>query len=319
MISTHKPSVVLALGFSSFVLLILIPAVLQAAPGEKPFSVRWQQERLSITADGAPLAGVLQEVARQTGIEVRGIETIRRDAHVRLSDLPLGQGLSRLLANVNYALLEGAIGSHGEEHLVVVVLGESSQRTVRAPASDQPLSKQVSLNPDENAIKEADKLNQAAESGDLSALRRAAAGGDSSAQAVALQLLSRSDPKHAKALAIAAATSRDLDRRLSGLQVLGDIDGPDATAALGAALKDPALSVRQAALMGLLGQTQPNTVGLLVEATKDRDPSIRIQALEFLSQRGAEGEAALTLALSSPETEVRSRARELLDQMNAAQ
>ena len=319
MISTHKPSVVLALGFSSFVLLILISAAVHAAPGENPFSVRWQQERLSITADGVPLAGVLQEVARQTGIEVRGIETIRRQAHIRLSDLPLPQGLSRLLANVNYALMEGAIGSHGEEHLVVIVLGDSSQRTVRAPVSDQTLSKQVSLSADENAIKEADKLNQAAESGDLRALRRAAARGDSSAQAVALQLLSRSDPKRAKALAIAAATSRDLDSRLSGLQVLCDIDGPDATAALGAALKDPALSVRQAALMGLLGQTQPNTVELLVEATKDRDPSIRIQALEFLSQRGAEGEAGLTLALSSPETEVRSRARELLDQMNAAQ
>ena len=86
----------------------------------------------------------------------------------------------------------------------------------------------------------------------------------------------------------------------------------------GAALKDPALAVRQAALEGLVGQTEPQTVSLMVEATRDRDPSIRIQALEFLSQRGSAGEEGLNLALSSSDLDVRSRARELLDQMNPA-
>jgi HEAT repeat protein len=76
--------------------------------------------------------------------------------------------------------------------------------------------------------------------------------------------------------------------------------------------------VRQAAVTGLLSKTEPETVGLLIEATKDRDPSIRLQAVEFLSQKGTEGEAGLTLALGSPDAQVRSRAQELLDQMNPA-
>ncbi|MDO8430805.1 MAG: HEAT repeat domain-containing protein [Candidatus Binatus sp.] len=310
-----------ALGLPLLILFFFLPAIVEAASADKSFSVRWQQNRLSVVANGAPLRDVLAEVARQTGLEVTGIKALKRESRGQFSDLLLRDAVKKLLGNVNYAILENGAGANGDEHLVVMVLGDSAPSSARESSvidkssDEKPLPKRP-LTPDEYAVAEADNLHEAADRGDLGALRRAAAKGDPVAQSVALQLLSSKDPDHAKRLAIAAATSTDLDRRLSGLQVLADIDAPDSTATLGAALKDPALAVRQAALTGLVSQTEPQTVALMVEATRDRDPSIRLQALEFLSQRGADGEAGLTQALGSPDSEVQSRARELLDQMN---
>src|SRR5260370_10694431 len=206
-------------------------------------------------------------------------------------------------------------GPHGRKKLIVLILGASSHALAQRLGSDGKPAAAVKPVSGEDAVKEADRVREAAQSGDASALRRAATDGDHVAQTVALQLLARTDPEQAAKLAAIADQSSDLSRKLGGLQVFSDVDTPDAQNTLGPALKDPDLAVRQAAVMGLLSQTGPGTAGLLIQATRDQDPSIRLQALEFLSQKGAEGEAGLTSALTSSDPEGRSRARGLLNPM----
>jgi HEAT repeat protein len=303
----------------AFFILSIVPDPSSAAP---TFRVQWHQNRLSISANGAPLGDIIAEVARQTGTEVRGAQVLKRCSHLQLSDLALRDALRTMLAKVNYAIVNKSAASDARPTLLLIIHDDPSSHAssddLAHQASKASASPKVPMTPDEMTFKETDNLRHAAEAGDLHSLRSAAVKGDSVAQSVALQLLAEKDPPQASRFAIVAAHSSDIDRRLNALQVLREIDTPASAATLGAALKDPALAVRQAALDGLVGQTEPDTVMLLVEATRDRDPSIRIQALEFLSQRGSAGEEGLNRALSSPDLDVRSRARELLDQMNPA-
>ncbi|MGO9058636.1 MAG: HEAT repeat domain-containing protein [Candidatus Binataceae bacterium] len=249
-----------------------------------PLLVDWQQERLSVSADGAPLARVLLEVARRTGLELRGASVLRRNADVHFSGLPLRDGLKKLLASVNSAIVETPSGPQTRRHLIVVVLAGPSdwQTNVQSNAgADAHEGQSVA----ETGPQLLARLHRAAEERDLDALRKTAANGDRVAQAVALQLLSRLDPDQAESLAAAASRSPDLNRRLTSLQVLGDIDSEAAVRALGAALSDSNTAARQAAVTGLIGQSSPDAVTFLTQALEDRDASVRMLALDFLAQK----------------------------------
>ncbi|HXR36504.1 MAG TPA: HEAT repeat domain-containing protein [Candidatus Binataceae bacterium] len=279
-----------------------------------PFLVDWQQERLSVSAHGAPLARVLLEVARRTGLELRGASVLKRNTDVHFSGLLLRDGLKQLLASVNSAIVETPSGFQTKRHLIVVVLaGPSDQRTVQSnPGPDAHQGLSVA----ETGPQLLARLHRAADARDLDALRKAAANGDRVAQAVALQLLSRLDPDQAGSLAAAASRSPDLNRRLTSLQVLGNIDSAAAVQALGAALSDSNTAARQAAVMGLIGQSSPEAVTFLTQALQDRDASVRMLALDFLAQRSPD---ALASAAGSGDLAISARARQLLRDTAAQQ
>src|SRR5882672_5982758 len=101
-----------AIGCLILILFFLwLPAISEAARTDKQFNVQWQHGRLSVIADGAPLQDVLAEVARQTGLEIRGIRSLKRRSHLQLTDLTLREGLGRILAQVNHAIVENSAGS----------------------------------------------------------------------------------------------------------------------------------------------------------------------------------------------------------------
>ena len=307
---------VLSLGVAAVLLLVCV--AIEPVWAQRPFTVEWNQEQLSVFADGAPLVEVLAELARRTGLELRGISDLKQGAYAHFAGLPLREGVMRLLANVNCAILENTTGPAGKTQLVVVVIGGTSGvRTVGPRREETTAVKAPSVS--EASPELLAGLQRAAKDGDSSALRKAAANGDRVAQAVALQLLSRLDPDQASALAATAARSPDLNRRLNSLQVLGDLDSPVAAQALGAALDDPNAVVRQAAVMGLIGQSGPDAAGFLVQASRDRNASIRRLALDFLAQRGPLGENALASALNGNDPQVSPQARELLEQTSARQ
>jgi hypothetical protein len=62
---------------------------------EEPFTIEWKAGRLSVTAEGAPLAQVLREVARLTGVEVEGLKGLHEPVSARFANLPLREGLQR--------------------------------------------------------------------------------------------------------------------------------------------------------------------------------------------------------------------------------
>jgi len=267
----------------------LIPATLLAGQLDTSCKVSWSHERLSVTAERTPLSEVVDRVAGKIGIEVRGIESLRGEATVHFSEIPLRVALGRLLGKTSYALIENPPDA-ARARFVLVIVGQSpndpdsSSASRSNPASDSTAANQAT-------VRSANELGEAAQNGDLGTLRRAARTGEGTEQAVALRLLSERDPEEARAVALTSSRSSNLDTKLNGLQVLGEIDDPESTAALGAALKDPALAVRQAAVTSLLDQTGPEAVRFLSLATKDQDPSIRMQAIEFLAQKKAQGDA----------------------------
>src|SRR5262245_31032293 len=62
-------------------------------------SVEYKGRNLSVNAEHTPLAQILREVARQTGIEVQRLEGLQDEvSSVRFARLPLREGLQRLLA-----------------------------------------------------------------------------------------------------------------------------------------------------------------------------------------------------------------------------
>lgn len=80
------------------------PAGADSAPSR--FKVVWKESRLSVTADRASLSQVLGEIAKQTGIEIRGGQALMREVSATFSRVSLREGLNQLLGPMNYALLE---------------------------------------------------------------------------------------------------------------------------------------------------------------------------------------------------------------------
>jgi len=292
------------------VLAILAPAWAASAP----FEARCDNGRLSVTADGAPLAKVLKAVASSCDLEARGIGGLDRPVQAKFSGLPLRDGITKLMGKINYALLEASTTQRG--HLVLMVFDRSSGSMTQAAAEKSGKgAKPKKPNPDEETIRRVTRLQESAKNGQEEAVRKAATDSDPAVQAVALELLAKQDPGKATDIAVNCVHSEDPNQRITGVQTLADIDDPKSASALGSVLKDNNTGVRESAVAALGSQTGSEAIGYLTQATQDPDPNIETMALDFLSQRGREGEDAIRKALFSQDPQVRAHARQLLSQM----
>lgn len=294
---------------------LLFTLCLVSSPSaQPPLTVEWKEARLSVIAEKTPLTRILREVARQTGLEVRDLGGLEETISIRFSSLPLGEGLRKLLADVDYVLVEETSPERGTRPALALIFG----RRATLPSTSRT-AERAKLGGDAAAEKEpGDRLAALyafAEQGDGEALRAAASDPDPTLQASALDLLAHQDPGEAATLAAAASRDTNLARRLIGLQALGQLDDPLAMQTLGEALTDGDLGVREYAVRGLMGQTASYVALLLTQALQDPAPSIRVLALEALASRGAESGEALNSALNTVDPLVRSRASELLKQM----
>jgi hypothetical protein len=70
------------------------------------FSVVWKERRFSVTAEQTSLSLVLGEIAKQTGLEIRGGQALEKEVSVSFSGVSLAEGLHQLLGPMNYVLLE---------------------------------------------------------------------------------------------------------------------------------------------------------------------------------------------------------------------
>jgi hypothetical protein len=318
---TLKQSLICAYLYKAVIaILLFVPLfVVSSTRAQAPFTVDWQEERLSVTAEKVPLAQILHEVARLTGVEIRGLEELQEKVSVRFANLSLREGLQKLLAQVNYFLLEKTVPRGGTQPTLVLVSGRQT------PSSSEALGSKEGAKPEGESVaqdledleKRLAALDAFAEQGNEEALRQAAADPNQAIQAAAFALLARQNPAAATTLAAAAARGLDFARRLTGLQVLGQLDNPLAVQTLGEALADEDVGVRKYAIQSLEGQTTSDATRLLSHALKDQDPSIRVLALQALAAKGVEGREALESALNTRDPLVRSHAAELLQQMKA--
>ncbi len=293
----------------------LVAAAPPAGHAAAPFEVQCDQGLLTVTADKAALGDVLHEVARRCRIEARGIDGLDRDVQVKFSAVPMRDGIVKLMGKANFALIEVPFRPRHPRHLALIVVDSPSGRAEQPLSGSAKTSKAGKLNPDEESIRQVNQLERSAKNGADETLRHAAAEGDPTIQAVALELLAKEDPERAAGLAANCVKSGDPNRRITGVQTLAGIDTPEAANALGSVLKDANTGVRESAVVALGSQTSPEAVSLLSRAVNDQDPSIRSMAMDFLAQRGREGEDVLRGLLYSDNLEVRAHARELLAQI----
>jgi len=270
----------------------LIPCLLRAGGGT--FNVVWKEQRLSVTADGIPLAQVVAEIARRTAMRVEGAGELTQETQVQFSALPLSEGLGRLLRGTNFAIMEHPAGPGGVRWITLVVFNQPRAQTVaRDVANPRPRPGDKSLSgpalQGASGDDPAGHLNgvyEAAQRGDLAALWRAALGADDASRNAAFELLAQKDPVQATGMAVTASASSDLGERLSGLGALAHIDNALAADVLGGALSDPDTGVKQIALWALSAQTGPEATRFLTQAAEDPDPYIRSLASNLLESRG---------------------------------
>jgi hypothetical protein len=102
--------------------------------------IRWEGERLSVRAADAPLAGVMTDVARLTGLEVTGSETLTGTTAATFTDLPLTDALKELLAGVNYLLQEVPGPQPGARGRLVLRIYSSSPTTAASSSARTPIT-----------------------------------------------------------------------------------------------------------------------------------------------------------------------------------
>src|SRR5207249_12317508 len=125
-------------------LLVVAAALLSAgsfAAREPTCVIAYDDDRLTVHAEGAPLADVVREIGRQSGAEVVGEVRKPRDVRKSLDQVPLVDALVRLLGEQNFTLRYGPEGKLRTIHLLGEPVAAAAQTTpAEASNPDKPAS-----------------------------------------------------------------------------------------------------------------------------------------------------------------------------------
>jgi HEAT repeat protein len=304
----------LAVFFFSFVTTLLaFPASAQAS-----LIVEWTEGRLSVSVEQASLAQILREVAHRTGIRILGLDGLQEKVSVRFSDLPLSKALHKLLANVDYVLIEESPRQEGPNPARVVVFG---RRAVPHPVAVIRPVKEPMVEEDQGDDRLAG-LHALARKADTGALREAMFDPDPTIQATAFELLAGLNYRGAVEALVDTTGSDQPDKRLQALQLLhhtGQANESTTLSTLGEALSDEDTTVQGYAIQALAELGTPNSLGTLRGGLRNPDPAIRTRIIESVIQ-SAPTEQSLPLlreALWDGDEAVRAIASTWLEQATA--
>jgi hypothetical protein len=285
-----------------------------AALAQRPFEVTWAGERLTVRAAEAPRAGLLDEVARLTGIEVVGREKLAGRVTVDVADASIDQGLAKILEGVNYVLLErpGGTAAGGRQLVVRVhsmagapLSADIDSGPIHVPALDALVASEAEDEADLQEIDEDDPdVDEDTRAERVQAARLTGQGAFGTKADVA-SLLKLSENYYNDFV------------RLAAIKALGSRQGPAVVGRLAKALGDEAAAVRNAAVEILGRHTDTGSlrmVGQLLEQHDDRD--VRVCALRVLAMRGApEAAPHLKSVLKDPDPSIREAAGQLLAEL----
>jgi len=306
------------------VLGLLLPLLVGAATAQVPLTVEWKAARLTVSAQGIALAQILREVARRTGIEVQGLEGLQQRVSVRFADLPLREGLDKLLAQLDYAILGDLSTEGGKRPARVVVSGRWPSPAVSVSnkaaepegeaASEEGVSSPEGIESEGNLMAEPDPEEQRAalqtyaREGNEEALRAALRDPDQAVQATAFDLLAERDSQWALSLLTEATKSEEPVTRLQALQLFeqsGRADESTTLTALREALADETVMVRQYAIQALATRGGADAFDSLRQSfLREADPAVKVMILERIAQQD-EGLGLLQEAARDPDEAVR--------------
>lgn len=221
---------------------------------------------IRISVSEAPLAALLREVGRTTGVSVRGLEHVAGSVSAEF-DLPLGAALRRLLQGYSFVLVEGA----GERRLLI--LGQAGE----------PGGVEIATGGLRGGLWGAggvERLASVVGEEALGVLLEASASADLEARLAALGGLAQHGPETAEVLAAAVADPDPAVRFVAVQHLVGA--GPPAAPHLLKVFreaKDPEL--RLMALSAVAGSGGAASEDLLALALRDPDPGVRAHAEEL--------------------------------------
>lgn len=98
--------------------------------------VEWKEGHLSVIAEETPLSEILREVARQTGMEIRGLEVLQERVSVNFAGLSLREGLQKL--NVDSIVVWARLPEGGTRPVRALVLRQGGRPPLTAiPSNDR--------------------------------------------------------------------------------------------------------------------------------------------------------------------------------------
>jgi hypothetical protein len=319
-------------------LLALIPSSLcaQNAP-QSSLSVYWKAENLTVHAENAPLAQVIQRISHATGIRMDGTEKLQGIVTANFSGVPLRDGIARLLVEWDYAFTEGDPSSNLPRQPRLLIL-EPSRGNHAPPASVpsvQAAGPKVVLPggvsrprpPVPNAgsanFTSRDQriamMHDAAARGDLAGLTQGIRDTDPEVQKAAFEQFYALDPHGAAEELITATRSDDSNVALQALSLLSQsgVDHGVIQAAYAAEL-DSADPARKLYAVQLLSDIGEDALDALRQALADQDRTVRLSVVQNAA-RGDWGIPLLQQSLTDPDPQVRDMAQRLLQEETAPQ
>jgi hypothetical protein len=304
------------------------PGAVAASSSQEILAVMYKAGRLSVHAERMPLGRILEEVARQTGLDVRGGASLQQDVSVQFAGLPLFDGLRRLLARVNYLLLiERSPEGNIQRMQALVFRREASPSFGRfAREAPTPSTEGIASEAPWQAMADADPsvrrwaVERLGEQGDAQAFTRLLAALDDADPGVRQGALASLSQYGAMALEpLQAFLRREQDHivRVVALQMLGQVGSVDEATVmlLQEMLTDHHPYIRAAVVEALGSVGGPRATDALHTAARDGDPEVRLSALRALALHvhDALAQAAVEQHLDDADEAVRGGAAALLE------
>ncbi|MGR8932323.1 MAG: HEAT repeat domain-containing protein [Gammaproteobacteria bacterium] len=290
-----------------------------------PFTVTWKNERLSVIAEKAPLSDILQEVHRQVGLKSSATERLHDKISIRFYELPLDEGIRRLLALAHNGEWESAaddqpFSKRSTSGLVQKDAGQTNGAYKKTTDAENDLLEDSALNAADANSRLASIQQLIANDGNsvTEVLYLAAEDPDPSIRQLAYQELHRRDQALAIDILVQHGASDDNDIRFVAIESAVELLGVEAIEMLRTATDDTDASIRQMAFQKLAQIEGDQALELLRERLLDADAEVRIMAIEAMASKGATfaNEAALATLHDNDEL-VLGKAEGLLDELEA--
>jgi len=271
------------------------------------FTVAWTGTGLTVVAADAPLAAVLNEVGRQTGVTFIGLDRVTDVVTIEIRDVPLYEALRSLLDNRDHVMTNPATQ---DARPTVWLEGRGTNRAL-VPTSPRG----AGPSGDDRESKEPDPLTLPYDIEAARAFRAKPSPADAEAARLSAENFFTPDAPES-ALIGAANASADPGVRTRALQTLAIQNTDAGRQTLQHALEDSNPHVRNEALSLLLSIGEnPDANRGLSDLLVHRDPTVRLSALMALGERsGDDVEFQLKRALHDEDNGIRDMAAHLIDQ-----
>jgi hypothetical protein len=296
---------------------IVVTGLCSAASAQRPFDVKWTNDRVTVKASSAPLADVIGEVVKLANVEVIGLDKLSGPLSVDIADHELEKALGILLYGVNYSIGKRPSPDSSEPPRLVLRILSMAQGAdgsvkvdgpLHSPALDMLVAEAMA---DDQDQKESDADDDPDYEDDVRNERN---------EAAKLAAEGKFGPKaDVEELMTLMGNYNDFIR-VEALKALAARPIPTALTPLAKALGDECWEIRTVAVDALARLRDAESLARVGELLmkSDDDPDVQVDALRVLAQR-AQPESLTHLRgyMKAPPKDQDGRLREAVQQMIA--